>query len=113
MDEAYTRAEHTEYRKAVDERFARIDDENTRQNKRLDKVEESTEKISNLTISITKMAQSVENLAASVKTQNGRLTELEGRDGSRWRQLIGYLISAGVGAAVTCMPALVKAAIGG
>lgn len=112
MNEAYTRAEHEEYRKAVDERFARIVDEDKRQNHRLDKVEESTEKISNLTLSITKMAQSVESLADSVKNQNGRLVELESQDGKRWRQMMGYLASALIGAAVTLGVAAIRAAIG-
>ena len=35
------------------------------------------------------------------KSQSERLTELEGRDGEKWRSAVGYVLTAVLGAVVT------------
>ena len=55
MEEPITRAEYEEYQK-------RIEDEDHRQNKRIEQLEENTKQINALTVSIEKLAQSVESM---------------------------------------------------
>ena len=54
-DEPIARAEYEEYKK-------RLDEENKRQDKRIELLEESTKQINALTVSIEKLAQSVESM---------------------------------------------------
>ena len=55
MDDFITRAEHREFAE-------RIDAENNRQNKRIDKLERDVSDITQLTLSVQKIANSVENM---------------------------------------------------
>ena len=93
-----TRAEHGEFAR-------RIDEENTRQNHRIEALEKTVEQIHALTVSVEKLAVSVEQMVEEQKQQGERLTVIEGRDGEMWRKglfevlkigaaiIIGYLFS--------------------
>lgn len=74
MDTPITRAEHEEFRK-------RLDDENHRQNKRIDLLEKSVQQFNNLTASVEKLAVNMENMLKNQEEQGERLRALEGRDG--------------------------------
>lgn len=87
MDTPITRAEHEEFRR-------RLEEENKRQDKRLELLEKSVREIGALTTSVEKLAMSVENMVKEQTRQGERLEALEGRDGERWRKLIGYIASA-------------------
>lgn len=87
MDTPITRAEHEEFRR-------RLEEENKRQDKRLELLEKSVREIGALTTSVEKLAMSVENMVKEQGRQGERLEALEGRDGERWRKLIGYIASA-------------------
>ena len=89
MDEI-TRAEYEEYKN-------RIEQEDRRQNKRIDELENTTKQISALTISIEKLAQSVESMVKEQEAQGKRLLSLESRDGEMWRKITGYVITAVIG----------------
>ena len=90
MDTPITRAEHEEFRK-------RIEEENKRQNCRINKLEDTFEKINSLATSTEKLATSME---AMLKEQGGRLKILEERDGEKWRKVVGYIVTAVVGIVV-------------
>lgn len=83
-----------------DEAMRRIDDENHRQNHRLDALEQTVREIGALTTSVEKLAVSIENMAKEQIKQGERLEELEGRDGEMWRKVVGYLATAIVGIVV-------------
>ena len=87
MDTPITRAEHEEFRR-------RLEEENKRQDKRLELLEKSVREIGALTTSVEKLAMSVENMVKEQTRQGERLEALEGRDGERWRKLVGYIASA-------------------
>ena len=90
MEEPITRAEYEEYQK-------RINDEDHRQNRRIDQLEESTKQINALTVSIEKLAQSVESMVKEQEAQGKRLVSLESRDGAMWRKVVGYVVTAVIG----------------
>ena len=70
MEDPITRAEYEEYQK-------RMEQEDHRQNRRIEQLEENTKQIHALTVSIEKLAQSVES-----------------KDGEMWRKVVGYVITA-------------------
>lgn len=87
MDEAITRAEHEEFSR-------RMEDWNRRQDKRLELLEENVREIGTLTASVEKLALSVQSMVKEQERQGQRLETLEGRDGAKWRKLMGYIVSA-------------------
>lgn len=93
MDTPITRAEHEEFRR-------RLEEENRQQDKRLELLEQNVREIGALTTSVQKLAISVENMVKVQERQGERLEALEGRDGERWRKLVGYIASALVSGAV-------------
>lgn len=96
MEEPITRAEYEEYQK-------RIEDEDHRQNKRIEQLEENTKQINALTVSIEKLAQSVESMVKEQEAQGKRLVSLESKDGEMWRKVVGYVITTIIGITVGFM----------
>lgn len=84
MDETITRAEYDEYRR-------RMQDHNSRQDKRLELLEESVRQIGALTVSVEKLAQSIQSMVKEQERQGERLATLEGRDGEKWRKATAYI----------------------
>lgn len=93
MEEFVTRSVHEEFAK-------RIEDENKRQNTRIDIIEGKQAQISELVVSVKVLAANVENIAREINEQGTRLKEIEGKPAKRWEQLLGYVISALVTAAI-------------
>lgn len=87
---AISRAEHAEFAR-------RQDEENKRQNHRIDLLEESTKQIGELTASIQKLAVSIENMSKEHRQYEKRLETIEDRDGENWRKVTGYIITAVIG----------------
>ena len=87
MDTPITRAEHEEFRR-------RIEEENRRQDKRIELLEESNKQLTALTGSVEKLAVNMENMLKVQNQQGNRLDELEGRDGEMWRKVTGYIVTA-------------------
>lgn len=87
MDEAITRAEHEEFSR-------RLEDWNKRQDKRLELLEENVREIGTLTASIERLTISVQSMVKEQERQGKRLETLEGRDGAKWRKLMGYIAAA-------------------
>ncbi|EOS41407.1 hypothetical protein C808_00576 [Lachnospiraceae bacterium M18-1] len=94
MDAEYiTRQEHTEF-------AARQDAENTRQNRRIELLEENVREIRDLASSVEKLAVNMENMLKSQEQQADRLEVLEGRDGEMWRKVSGYIVTVIIGIVV-------------
>ena len=87
MDTPITRAEHEEFRR-------RLEEENKRQDKRIELLEANVEKMGALTASVEKLAQSMEGMLKEQEKQGKRLETLEGRDGEMWRKVTGYIVTA-------------------
>lgn len=90
MDTQITRAEHEEFRR-------RIEEENKRQDKRIEILEENAKRIEGLNSSIEKLALNMENMLKEQLKQGKRLEVLESRDGEMWRKVVSYAITAIVG----------------
>ena len=90
MDTPITRAEHEEFRR-------RIEEEEHRQNRRLEVIEGNIAELMKLTANIERLATNMENMLKEQERQGDRLETLESRDGKKWRQVSGYVITAIVG----------------
>lgn len=90
MDTPITRAEHEEFRR-------RLEEENRRQDKRLELLETSVQKIGALTTSVEKLALSIESMVKEQERQGSRLEMLESRDGEMWRKVVWYVVAAVAG----------------
>ena len=93
MDSNLTRAEHNEFAK-------RMEDEHSRQNKRIAELETKAEENNKLLASIEKIATNVENIQKQLSVQGGKIEKLESRDGENWRKFVGYIVCAVVGIVV-------------
>ena len=96
MDSPISRAEHEEFAR-------RIADQERRQDKRLELLEETVREIGALTVSVQKLAQSLELMVKEQEQQGKRLQALESRDGEKWRKLMGYIATALTSGAVTLL----------
>lgn len=90
MDTPITRAEHEEFRR-------RIEEEEHRQNRRLEVIEGNIAELMKLTASIERLATNMENMLKEQERQGDRLETLEARDGKKWRQVSGYVVTAIIG----------------
>ena len=84
MDTPITRAEHEEFVK-------RMEDEDRRQNRRIEILEESVQQFTSLTASVENLALNMENMLKEQEAQGKRLEALEDRDGEKWRAMISYV----------------------
>ncbi len=89
-DDYVLRPEYDEYRE-------RMKDENARQNKRIEILEESVKQNGELTLSVEKLATNMESMLKEQEKQGKRLDSLEARDGEMWRKVTGYLATAVIG----------------
>ncbi|HIU48788.1 MAG TPA: hypothetical protein IAB04_05445 [Candidatus Avimonoglobus intestinipullorum] len=90
MDTPITRAEHEEFRR-------RLEEENRRQDKRIELLEENTKRIETLNGAIGKLAANMEGMLKEQLRQGQRLELLESRDGELWRKVVSYAVTAIVG----------------
>lgn len=84
------REEHTEFAR-------RIQEEEHRQNRRIELLEESVKQNTELTLSVEKLANNMENMANEQMRQGKRLEALEGRDGDMWRTVVKYVLTTILG----------------
>lgn len=85
----------------------RIDDENTRQNRRISALEENIKEIHGLTVSVERMAVNMENMLAAIERQgnliekqNGRIDNIEKEPGNNYKQIKMLIITTIVSAIV-------------
>ena len=90
MENGISREEHQEFCK-------RMEEENRRQNHRIELLEGSVQQIGKLAASVEKMAASLQSMVKEQEQQGKRLTALESRDGEMWRKVVTYAVTAVVG----------------
>lgn len=93
MEEMISRSEHEEFAR-------RIDQENTRQNHRIQTLESTVAQISELASSVKTLAVNMENMLKEQTRQGERLESLEQRDGEMWRTVVSHIVTLIVGAVV-------------
>ncbi|MCD8150289.1 MAG: hypothetical protein LUE92_12195 [Clostridiales bacterium] len=85
MEDWISRREHEEFCK-------RMEEEDHRQNRRIEALENITLQISTLSASVEKLALNIESMCKAQEAQGKRLEELEGRDGEMWRKVTGHAL---------------------
>lgn len=90
MEDYISRQEHNEFCK-------RMEEEDHRQNRRIDLLEENVLEMGQLTTTVAKLAMNMESVLDIQRQQDKRIETLESRDGEKWRQVTGYIITAVVG----------------
>ena len=93
MDGSISRAEHEEFRR-------RLEEENRRQDKRIELLEDNMRELNSLTASVGKLATSIESMVKEQEKQGKRLETLEDRDGAMWRKIVAYGATARVGCGI-------------
>lgn len=93
MDGSISREEHQEFAR-------RQDEENKRQNRRIEVLEDNVQKMFLLATSVEKLAANMEGMLKEQEKQGKRLEVLEGRDGEMWRKVMSHIVMAVAGAVV-------------
>lgn len=93
-EEYVSRHEHEEFHRSMESENKRLEEENNRQNHRLDALEKTIEQVAAINTSVEKLAVSMENMLKEQVSQGKRLETLESRDGEMWRKVVGYVITA-------------------
>lgn len=95
MDGQYVSMEmHKEFEKRMISENERLSDEDKRQNKRIDVLEDTVRQIGDLTASVKELAVSMKNMAKLQEQQGQDIEELKNRDGEMWRKVTGFVITA-------------------
>lgn len=104
MSECLTLSEHAEFAK-------RIDEENRRQNARLDSLEKTVKEIERLTVSVERMAVSLENMSSEQKKQGERLMKIEEKPAKKWDNLTATIISSFASGIIGIIIGLISAGV--
>lgn len=89
MDSPITRAEHNEFVK-------RMEEEDRRQNHRLDVLEKSTEAFNKMAANVEKLALNMENMLKELERHGARLDDLEQIPAEKWQTVTKSLITVAV-----------------
>ena len=90
MDEFVTKAVHDEFAK-------RIDEENDRQNHRIQILETGQAQISELVSSVKVLAVNMESMSKELSKQGERLSEIEGQPAQKWNTAVACVITGILG----------------
>ena len=101
MEDYISRSEHEEFRRSMDLANQNLADENKRQNKRLDILEENSKQITALVTNVERLAVNMENSLKIQESHAKRLEVIESRDGKMWRKVVDHIVTA-IAGAVTC-----------
>lgn len=78
--------------KSVHDEFAkRIEEENHRQNKRIEVIEDHVCEITKIATNVEKLAINMEHMVGELKDQGIRIKTLEDRDGEMWRKVASHI----------------------
>lgn len=87
--------------KSVHDEFAkRIEEENHRQNKRIEVIEDHVCEITKIATNVEKLAINMEHMVGELKDQGIRIKTLEDRDGEMWRKVVAYFLTAAISATI-------------
>ena len=92
MENCIARAEHEEFAK-------RIDAENTRQNRRIEALEQSVDRFGRIASSVERLGSNMEGMLKEQERQGERLDKLEGKPAENWNLVIKAVLTA-VGSAI-------------
>ena len=84
-----------------EERQKRIDDENNRQNHRIDKLETITDQIADMAASIKAMVVTMQAMQKEQEEQGKRLEKIEAEPADNWNKVVSTVITVLVTAALT------------
>lgn len=90
MESCITRAEHEEFKR-------RMEQEDHRQNKRIDLLEESVRQTSAIAVSVERLANNMEGMLKEQERQGERLDTLEKEPGDTWQRIKVKAIDTAVG----------------
>lgn len=86
--------------KDVHEEFARrMEDENRRQNSRIDNLENSVKAFGEIANSVNRLATNMETMTTELSRQGERLETLERKPGDNWNAVLRSILT-GIGAAI-------------
>ena len=88
-------------RSEVETLIGRVTDENNRQNKRIDRLEEQGEKLTELIASVREIALSIKGMQEEQTRQGERLAAIEQEPAENWKAVVKTVITALVSAAIT------------
>ena len=88
-----------------DKDVERIDDENRRQNHRIDKLEETVKQIGELVTSVKVMAANIETMNKELSKQSEKLEQIEQRPAKHWDSVVSGIIAGVVGILIGLMSA--------
>lgn len=86
-----------------EERGKRIDDENRRQNHRLDKLEKIADQLTDMAASIKAMVVTMQGMQKEQERQGKRLDDIEEKPSKRWDLLVNTVLTVIATAAVTLL----------
>lgn len=92
MEGYILRAEHEEFAR-------RIDAENSRQNRRIEVLEESVDRFGRIATSVEKLAVNMEGMLKEQERQGERLNKLEKKPGENWNSVVKSILAA-IGSAI-------------
>lgn len=81
----------------------RIDDENHRQNERIQVLENNYAVVNQLSIHMARLASNMEALAKELARQGEKLNDLEAKPAKRWELVVTSIVTGLVGALVGMM----------
>lgn len=98
MSEDYiSRTEHKAFMELMDSENQRLRDEDSRQNRRIDALEEAVKNFGKVQASMEKMEAVMTSTLKEIEKQGQRLERLESKDGEMWRKVVGHIVTAIVG----------------
>lgn len=105
MEGSLTRAEHEEFARRMIAENKRLEDENNRQNKRIETLEANMNQIvlqhiTTLTTTIEKLNLGVDGILKDQAEIGERVKKLEDKDGDMWRTAVKYVLSALIGGVI-------------
>ena len=86
MDDMVSRAEHSEFAK-------RIDEENLRQNRRLDTIEKTVETFSRIAGSVERLAENMKAMADEQARLSERIGVIEKKPADNWNTIIKSILT--------------------
>lgn len=81
----------------------RIEAEDNRQNKRIERLEEGQMQISKLVTSVEVLATNIKTMSDELSKQGQRLEEIESTPKKRWETIVACIITGLIGAGITAL----------
>lgn len=102
MDEYITRPEHDEFKR-------RLEDEETRQNRRLEVIENRVDKLIDMQASLAVMQAGIDSISAEVKRIGSEVDAIKQEPADKWKKAVWIVVTVALTAVATFI--LAKAGI--